>query len=53
MFFDSLSDARAYAKALTADMRGRKHKAIACTQWRFDRLTGEYESVACYTVVLA
>jgi len=53
MFFDKLGDARAYAKALTADMRGKRHKAIACYQWRFDRLTGEYALVACYTVVLA
>lgn len=53
MFFDTLSDARAYAKALTADMRGRKHKAIACNQWRFDRMTGEYALVACYMVALA
>ena len=54
MFFDKLKDAKAYAKSQTQDMRGvYKHKAMPCKQWRFDRLTGEYNLVSCYTVVLA
>jgi len=53
MFFDKLSDARGYAKSETMHTRGRLHKAVPCRQWRFNRLTGEYSLVACYTVVLA
>ena len=53
MFFDKLSDARAYAKSQTQDTRGRVHKALACKHWRLCRVTGEYNLVPCYTVVLA
>ena len=53
MFFDTVKAAREYAKDLTADMRGvHKHKAVACKQWRFDKLTGEYFQHDCFTVVL-
>lgn len=53
MFFDSMKTAKEYAKDQTMLCRGRKHKALACSQWRFDRQTGEYALHACYTVVLA
>lgn len=53
MFFDTMRAARDYAKSQTADTRGRKHKAVACRQWRFDRTSGEYNLVPCFTVVLA
>lgn len=52
MFFDTLSQAKAYAKGQTQDTR-RKHKVAACNQWRFNRLSGDYMLVPCYTVVLA
>jgi len=52
MFFDTMRAARSYAKSQTADTWGRAHKAVPCRQWRFDRATGEYSLVACYTVVL-
>ena len=52
MFFNTRKEARAYAKSQSADTR-RAHKAIACNQWRFDRVTGEYTIAPCYTVVLS
>ena len=53
MFFDSMRAAREYAKDQTTLCRGKLHKAIACKQWRVDRITGEYALHDCFTVVLA
>lgn len=50
MFFETMKDARAYAKSLTADCRGIAHIVIACKQWRFDRARGEYAQYDCFTV---
>ena len=53
MFFDTLSEARAYAASQTIDLRGRKHIAVKCRQWSFCRQTGEYNLQPCYMVKLA
>ena len=53
MFFDTLKAAKDYAKDQTLLCRGRKHKAVACNQWRCDRMTGEYNLHPCYAVILA
>jgi len=52
MQFDTHKAAYEYAVTQTSDTR-RKHKATKANGWRFDRATGEYNLVPCWTVVLA
>jgi hypothetical protein len=51
MQFDTMKAAREYARTQTLSTR-RAHKAAPANGWRFDRLTGEYSLVPCWTVIL-
>jgi hypothetical protein len=52
MQFDTMNAAREYAATQTSDTR-RIHKAVRANGWRFDRISGDYSLVPCWTVTLS